>query len=101
MLAYDSQSDLISVVDRQLLLYRRFATVSWSWEDIIAEVGDKDESCAAAEAVELKVKGSTVAMDSIGANGHVRVMDPDLGLQILDDAQVYPNITELAPFKLG
>lgn len=42
-----------------------------------------------------------VLIDSIGANGHVRVMDPDWGLQYLDNAQVYPNITELALFKLG
>ena len=52
VLAYDSQNELISVVDRQLLLYRRYATVKWPWEDIIAEVGDKDESYAAADAVE-------------------------------------------------
>ena len=52
VLAYDSQNDLISVVDRQLLLYRRYATVKWPWEDIIAEVGDKDEAYAAAEAVQ-------------------------------------------------
>ena len=44
VLAYDSQNELVSVVDRQLLLYRRYATVRWPWEDIIAEVGDKDES---------------------------------------------------------
>lgn len=32
----------VSVVDRQLLLYRRFATVSWPWESMIiqAEQGD-------------------------------------------------------------
>lgn len=52
VLAYDSQNDLISVVDRQLLLYRRYATVKWPWEDIIAEVGDKDESYATADAVQ-------------------------------------------------
>lgn len=38
VLAYDSQNELISVVDRQLLLYRRYATVRWPWEEIIAEV---------------------------------------------------------------
>jgi len=32
--------------------YRRYATVKWPWEDIIAEVGDKDESYAAADEVE-------------------------------------------------
>lgn len=50
VLAYDTQNELISVVDRQLLLYRRFATVKWPWEDIIAEVGDKDESYADGDA---------------------------------------------------
>lgn len=43
VLAYDSQNDLVSVVDRQLLLYRRYATVRWPWEDIIAEVGDRED----------------------------------------------------------
>lgn len=38
VLAYDSQNELVSVVDRQLLLYRRYATVRWPWEEIIAEV---------------------------------------------------------------
>ena len=35
VLAY-SPSRGISVVDRQLLLYRRYATLFWPWEDIIA-----------------------------------------------------------------
>lgn len=52
VLAYDSQNELISVVDRQLLLYRRYATVKWPWEDIIAEVGDKDENYATVDPVE-------------------------------------------------
>lgn len=43
VLAYDSQNDLINVVDRQLLLYRRFATVTWPWEEIIAETGDAED----------------------------------------------------------
>lgn len=38
VLAYDGQNEKISLVDRQLLLYRRFATVKWPWEDLIAEV---------------------------------------------------------------
>lgn len=42
VLAYDSQNELISVVDRQLLLYRRFATIRWPWEEIIAEVGEAE-----------------------------------------------------------
>jgi hypothetical protein len=38
VLAYDQQDELINVVDRQLLLYRRFATVKWPWEELIQEV---------------------------------------------------------------
>lgn len=38
VLAYDPQGERVSVVDRQLLLYRRFATVTWPWEDLINEV---------------------------------------------------------------
>lgn len=38
VLAYDQQDEKVSVVDRQLLLYRRFATVKWPWEDLIEEV---------------------------------------------------------------
>jgi hypothetical protein len=38
VLAYDSQDEKVSVVDKQLLLYRRFATVKWPWEDLIEEV---------------------------------------------------------------
>ncbi|UVN43319.1 hypothetical protein [Pseudomonas mosselii] len=44
VLAYDSQNELVSVVDRQLLLYRRYATVRWPWEEIITEIGEKDEA---------------------------------------------------------
>lgn len=44
VLAYDSQNEKISLVDRQLLLYRRFATVKWPWEDLIGEVDKKDET---------------------------------------------------------
>lgn len=44
VLAYDSQNELVSVVDRQLLLYRRYATVRWPWEEIIAEIGEKEEA---------------------------------------------------------
>lgn len=49
VLAYDSQHDRISVVDRQLLLYRRYATVKWPWEEIIEEAGDSDERYSGAE----------------------------------------------------
>ena len=52
VLAYDTQNEMVSVVDRQLLLYRRFATVKWPWEEIIEEVGDRDESYTAVDAVQ-------------------------------------------------
>lgn len=38
VLAYDQQDEKISVVDKQLLLYRKFATVKWPWEGLIEEV---------------------------------------------------------------
>jgi hypothetical protein len=41
VLAYDTKRG-VSVVDRQLLLYRRLAMVSWPWEDIIAASNNED-----------------------------------------------------------
>lgn len=41
VLAYDQQDEKISVVDKQLLLYRKFATVKWPWEDLISEVSNQ------------------------------------------------------------
>ena len=41
ILTYNSATEEVSVVDRQLLLYRRFATVKWPWEDMIAEADEK------------------------------------------------------------
>ncbi len=40
VLAYDEKRG-VSVVDRQLLLYRRFATVDWPWEEIIGATADE------------------------------------------------------------
>jgi hypothetical protein len=37
VLAYNDASAEITIVDRQLLLYRRYSTVKWPWEDLIAE----------------------------------------------------------------
>ena len=37
VLAYNTVVGEITVVDRQLLLYRRYCTVKWPWEDLIAE----------------------------------------------------------------
>lgn len=38
ILGYSSATEEVTVVDRQLLLYRRFSTVKWPWEDLIKEV---------------------------------------------------------------
>lgn len=37
VLAYNEATGEVTVVDRQLLLYRRYSTVRWPWEEIIAE----------------------------------------------------------------
>lgn len=37
VLSYNEATSEITVVDRQLLLYRRYLTVKWPWEDLIAE----------------------------------------------------------------
>lgn len=37
VITYNTATEEVSVVDRQLLLYRRFATVRWPWEDLILE----------------------------------------------------------------
>lgn len=44
VLFYDTQGEIVSVVDRQLLLYRRFATVRWPWEELIEEVSNNQEA---------------------------------------------------------
>ncbi len=40
VLAYNESTREVSVVDRQLLLYRRYSTVKWPWEDLIELSGD-------------------------------------------------------------
>lgn len=37
VLSYNEATAEVSIVDRQLLLYRRYATVKWPWEDMISE----------------------------------------------------------------
>jgi hypothetical protein len=37
ILDYNETNGDVTVVDRQLLLYRRFCTVRWPWEDLIQE----------------------------------------------------------------
>ncbi|WP_187288607.1 hypothetical protein [Acidithiobacillus caldus] len=38
VVAYNEADEEVTVVDRQLLLYRRFCTVRWPWEDLIEEI---------------------------------------------------------------
>lgn len=37
IIGYSSATEEVSIVDRQLLLYRRFATVKWPWEALIQD----------------------------------------------------------------
>ena len=46
VLAYNQRDQEVTVVDRQLLLYRHYSTVKWPWEDLIREA----EGAAAAMA---------------------------------------------------
>lgn len=43
VLSYNQSSEEIAAVDRQLLLYRRFCTVKWPWEDLINEARVMEE----------------------------------------------------------
>jgi hypothetical protein len=40
VLAYNDTNRELTVVDRQLLIYRKYSTVKWPWEDMIAEGAD-------------------------------------------------------------
>jgi hypothetical protein len=40
VIAYNEAHREVSVVDRQLLLYRKYLTVKWPWEELIAEATD-------------------------------------------------------------
>lgn len=43
VLAYNDATGDVSVVDRQLLLYRRYLTVKWPWEDMVHEAAGESE----------------------------------------------------------
>lgn len=43
VIAYNEADGEVTVVDRQLLLYRKYSTVKWPWEDLIREAGSKTE----------------------------------------------------------
>jgi hypothetical protein len=40
VISYNEMTKEISVVDRQLLFYRKYSTIQWPWEDLIKEVSD-------------------------------------------------------------
>ena len=42
ILTYDSHAEIVTVVDKQLLLYRKFATLRWPWEELIAKSESDD-----------------------------------------------------------
>ena len=44
ILSFDEYKEELSVVDRQLLFYRRYATVRWPWENIIEQVAGTDHA---------------------------------------------------------
>lgn len=43
VLAYNDANAEVSVVDRQVLLYRRYSTVKWPWEDLIVEANSSGD----------------------------------------------------------
>jgi hypothetical protein len=43
VLSYNDATGEVSIVDRQLLLYRRYATVKWPWEELIKEADASEE----------------------------------------------------------
>jgi hypothetical protein len=50
ILAYNPATEKISAVDRQLLLYRKYRTLNWPWEDIIKEADQQKTTFGEAEA---------------------------------------------------
>jgi hypothetical protein len=55
VLAYNEADREISVVDRQLLLYRKYSTVKWPWEDLIGEANKDDQFEADDAQLELQL----------------------------------------------
>lgn len=41
VIAFDESNDEVSVIDRRLLFYRKYVTISWPWEQLIKEFGEK------------------------------------------------------------
>lgn len=44
VIAYDESGGKVTVVDRQILLYRKYKTVNWPWDQIMAEADSKETS---------------------------------------------------------
>mgnify|MGYP000532878565 CR=1 FL=1 len=42
ILSYDDTKDEVTVVDKQLFLYRKYATVQWPWEKILEDVNSEE-----------------------------------------------------------
>ena len=42
VVAYNEATAEITIVDRQLLLYRKYCTMKWPWEDLIAEAKKRE-----------------------------------------------------------
>ena len=42
IIAYDEMKEVASLVDRQLLLYRKYVNVKWPWDEIIKTVNDNE-----------------------------------------------------------
>ncbi len=45
ILSYDDNKDEVTVVDKQLFLYRKYATVRWPWEQVLQEIQKDDAFC--------------------------------------------------------
>lgn len=41
VLTYNEATGDVTIIDKQLLLYRKFCTVKWPWEDLISEVDNR------------------------------------------------------------
>lgn len=50
VISYNPATEKVTVVDRQILMYRRFATVPWPWEALIYETEQNEEAFSGADA---------------------------------------------------
>jgi hypothetical protein len=47
VITYNTATELVTVVDRQVLLYRKYSTTPWPWEALIAEAEASENSSSA------------------------------------------------------